>query len=162
MNGRKNGVKNAMIFDRLHHIKAQLENDRQRIKIEQENEKQHKTAVSYNLSITYYNDGINDLNTFIQYRNKQFMPEKTDPEIKGMIDSAANKLKKAQEKLGEIIMPDANTGLLIAQQQKAIANIQDHIKEQQNWLDLYLSKTKNKRKSMFYEKKTTWFGIPLN
>ena len=157
----RNGVKNAMIFDRLHHIRAQLENLNQRNKVQLENERQQKIAASYNQSIISYNDGINDYNSFIEYRNKQFIPEKSDAEIKGMLDTAAAKFNKAKEKLTEIANPDANIAILIAQQQKAIDNVQVHLKEQQDWLVIYFSKPKSKRKAMFYEKKTTWFGIPV-
>ena len=158
----KNGVKNAMIFDRLHHVKSQLEYYTRRNKAELENEQQRKTAAAYNLSIAAYNDGINDYNSFIQYRNKQFIPEQPDAAIRAMLDTAGNKLKRSKEKLSEITNADATTAVLVAQQQKAIENAMGHLKEQQDWLTLYFSKPKNKRKAMFYEKKTTLFGIPLD
>ncbi|MEO5591883.1 MAG: transglutaminase domain-containing protein [Chitinophagaceae bacterium] len=157
----KNGVKNGMIFDRLHHVKSQLEYYNQHHKAILENEKQQKISTAYNISIAYYNDGINDYNSFIEYRNKQFTPEKPDAEIKAMIDTAADKFKRAKEKLDEISTLDANAAILVAQHQKAIGNVQGHLKEQQDWLTTYLSKSKSKRKAMFYEKKITWFGIPV-
>jgi len=52
--------------------------------------------------------------------------------------------------------------LLITQLYKAIKDINFHTGEQQDWLSEYFSKSKSKRKSMFYEKKITWFGVPLN
>jgi len=154
----KNGIKNAMVFDRLHHIKAQLEYYAQRNKAEHEN----AITATYNLSIAYYNDAINNHNVFIEYRNKQFIPEKPDAGIQAMLDTVQHKLKMATEKLKETGTVDATTGLLIEQHRKAIDNAQARLNEQQEWLTLYFSKSKNKRKTMFYEKKTTWFGIPLN
>jgi len=147
----RNGVKNSLIYDRLQHIKLEIENDRQ-----------SKTINLYNSAIADYNDGINNFNEFIQYRNKQFVPHKTDPEIQSMIDAADNKLKESKMKLNEIKNPDSNTSLMILKQEKSIDDASTNVKEQQDWLKIYFSKGKSARKSMFYEHKVTWFGIPLN
>ncbi len=145
----KNGVKNSLVFDRLQHLKLAIENDRQA-----------KTIDLYNSAVVDYNDGINGLNDFINYRNKQFIPKKTDPEIQAMIDVADNKLKEAKDKLGQISNHDINTSNMIRQLTKSIDDASTQITEQQNWLKLYFSKGKSGRKSMFY--KVTWFGLPLN
>ena len=145
----KNGVKNSMVFDRLQHLKLEIENIRQT-----------KTVNLYNSAVADYNEGINMLNDFINYRNKQFIPKKTDPEIQSMIDVAGNKLKEAKNKLGEISSTDDNTANMIKQLIKSIDDSSKQMKEQQDWLKLYFSKSKSGRKSMFY--KVTWFGIPLN
>lgn len=145
----KNGVKNSLVFDRLQHLKLEIEND-----------KQTKTVNLYNSAVVDYNDAINSLNEFINYRNKQFTPKKTDPEIQSMIDVADNKLKDAKNKLGEISSTDVNTANMIRQLTKSIDDASKQMKEQQDWLKLFFSKSKSGRKSMFY--KVTWFGIPLN
>lgn len=145
----KNGVKNSLVFDRLQHLKLAIENDRQT-----------RTIDLYNSAVVDYNDGINGLNDFINYRNKQFTPKKTDPDIQTMIDVADNKLKETKNKLGQISNPNVNTANLIRQLIKSIDDASAQISEQQNWLKLYFSKSKSGRKSMFY--KVTWFGIPLN
>jgi hypothetical protein len=147
----KNGVKNSLVFDRLQHLKLEIENH-----------KQTKTIELYNSAIVDYNDGIYGFNDFINYRNKQFTPKKTDPEIQNMIDVADNKLKEAKTKLGEISNSDVNTIKMIQQLTKSIEDATSHVKEQQDWLKIYFSKSKFARKSMFYEKKITWFGIPVN
>lgn len=145
----KNGVKNSLVFDRLQHLKLEIENDRQT-----------KTINSYNSAVADYNEAINGLNEFINYRNKQFTPTKTDPEIQSMIDVADNKLKDAKNKLREVSSTEVNTANMIRQLTKSIDDASKQMKEQQDWLKLYLSKSKSGRKSMFY--KVTWFGIPLN
>lgn len=145
----KNGVKNSLVFDRLQHLKLAIENDRQT-----------KTINLYNSAVVDYNDGINALNDFINYRNNQFIPKKTDPEIQAMIDIVDDKLEDAINKLEQISNPDLNTANVIRQLKKSIDDASIQMKEQQNWLKLYFSKNKSGRKSMFY--KTTWFGIPLN
>ena len=145
----KNGVKNSMVFDRLQHLKLEIENDRQT-----------KTVNLYNSAVADYNDGMNALNDFINYRNKQFTPNKTDPEIQSMLDIADNKLKEAKNKLGQISNPNANASNMIRQLTKSIDDVSVQMKIQQNWLKLYFSKSKAGRKSMFY--KVTWLGVPLN
>ncbi|SFE02217.1 Transglutaminase-like superfamily protein [Chitinophaga sp. CF118] len=147
----KNGVKNSMVFDRLQHIKLEIENDRQ-----------NKIVRIYNAAGADYNEGVNYYNDFINYRNKQFIPKKEDPEIQQMIDAADNKLKIAKTKLAQIQNPDANITAMITQLNKSISDIAVHVTEQQAWLNLYLSKGKSGRKSMFYDRKVTWFGIPMN
>jgi Transglutaminase-like superfamily len=145
----KNGVKNSLIFERLRHLKLEIENDRLT-----------KNINLYNTAVVDYNEAINGLNEFINYRNKQFNPKKTDAEIQSMIDVADNKLKEAKNKLGEISSTDINTSNMISQLTKSIDDTTKQMKEQQDWLKLYFSKSKTGRKSMFY--KVSWFGIPLN
>jgi len=145
----KNGIKNSMIFDRLQHLRMEIEND-----------KQNKIINLYNSAVADYNEGVNSFNEFINYRNKQFTPKKTDPEIQAMIDVSDKKIKDAREKLEEISNPDNNTANMIRQLTKSIDDVSKQMKEQQDWLKLYFSKGKSGRKSMFY--KVTWFGVPLN
>ena len=147
----RNEVKNSLIYDRLQHIKLEIEHDRQ-----------SQSVNLYNSAVSDYNVGINKFNEFINYRNKQFTPKKTDPEIQSMIDDADNKLKGAKEKISEIKNPDTNTILIMSQLTKSIDDAATHVKEQQDWLKIYFTKGKSGRKSMFYERKVTWFGIPLN
>ncbi len=144
----KNGLKNSMVFDRLQHLKLEIENDRQT-----------KIINLFNSAVVDYNEGINGLNNFINFRNNHFMPMKTDPEIKNILDFTNNKLKEAKLKLEQIINPDANITNMIRQLTKSINDASMQIKEQQDWLKQYFSKSKSGRKSMFY--KVTWFGIPL-
>jgi hypothetical protein len=145
----KNGVKNSLIFDRLQHLKLEIEHD-----------KQSRTLNLYNSAVVDYNDGISGLNNFINYRNKQFTPKKPDSEIQVMIEVADIKFNDAKIKLGKISNPDATTANSIRQLTNSIEDASDQLKEQKDWLKLYFSKSKSGRKSMFY--KVTWFGIPLN
>ncbi len=142
-----NGIRNGMIFDRLQHIKMEIENGKINL---------------YNSAGVSYNEAINSLNAFIDYRNHQFIPQKEDADIQRMIDTVYTKLAETSAKLDSISNPDRNTATLVSQLTKATADAEVHAKEQQDWLTVYISKSKSKRKAMFYEKKITWFGIPLN
>jgi transglutaminase/protease-like cytokinesis protein 3 len=142
----RNGVMNALIFDKLQQIKMKIENYKKNI---------------YNSAVSDYNDAVNKYNDYINYKNDQFTPKKTDAEIQNMIDAADIKIKDAQSKLAQIKNPDANTANLIIQLTKSIDNVAKNVTEQLNWLKTYFSKGKLGRKAIFV-KKTTWFGIPLN
>lgn len=146
----KNGVKNSMIFDRLQHIKLEIENDRQT-----------KIMNLYNAAVGEYNEGINDFNEFINFRNRQFTPQKADPEILNMLDTPDNKFRSAKAQLSQIKNPDQNLANMILQLTRTIDDATAHLTEQQDWLKLYISKGKAARKSMFYERRVSIFGIPL-
>src|ERR1051325_9691522 len=98
-----------MIFDRLQHIKMEIENDRQ-----------NTIQNLFNTAVNDYNGGINSYNDFIQYRNKQFTPHKPDAEIQAMLDDSDTKLKSAKEKVLAIKNPDASQATSIVQLRKSI------------------------------------------
>jgi transglutaminase/protease-like cytokinesis protein 3 len=140
----KNGVKNSLIFDRLKHLKLEIESD-----------KQNKIVNLYNSAAADYNESTNRFNDFINYKNKQFTPIKADHEIQNMIDVVDKKLKEAKIKLGQISNPDANTINLISQLTISIADAASRLTEQIDWLKEYFSRGKNLRKAMFYERNET-------
>jgi hypothetical protein len=152
----KNGLKNAMLFDRLQQLRREVEIEKQNRMVEAQN----KIVNLYNAALENYNDGVNAFNAFIDYRNKQFKPERSDPEIQAMLDACANQVKEANSKLAQIKNPDASTANLIVNFRKQIGDLTARVDEQQEWLKKYFSKGKGGRRSMFT--KYTWFGIPLN
>jgi hypothetical protein len=145
----QNGVKNSLIFDRLQHLKIEIENFRN-----------SKAVNLYNLAIVDYNDGIKAFNDFINYRNKQFSPIKSDAEIQKMLDLVDQKFKEARTKVRQISNPEITLASMIPHLTKSLDEADQQLQEQQRWLKLYLSKKKPGRRSMFY--KVSWFGIPLN
>ena len=152
----KNGLKNSMLFDRLQHVKMKIEN----IKIDILNAEEKEKVGFYNSSIDDFNEGISSLNKFIDYRNKEFNPKKSDAEIQQMLDSAENKFTNATIHLTSIKNPGNNLTPLIPKLRQSIEDAILHLKEQKDWLKEYFGKGKMGRKSMF--RKYTWMGIPLN
>ena len=145
----QNGVKNSLIYDRLQHNKLEIEYYKNKMSVEK-----------YNSAVNIYNEGVNQLNRFIDYRNKQFTPAKPDNEIRQMVESAELSFTVAREVLHEIISPDANIAASIVQLNTAIDEAMFNLDEQNTFLDKYFSTGKMFRKSLFY--KYTWMGIPLN
>ena len=145
----QNGVKNSLVFDMLQHNKREIEYHNSKILVE-----------ASNSAVTLYNDGINRLNRFIDYRNKQFTPTRPDNEIKEMVDLADKSLSSSREKLKEIKNPDSNTANSITQLNKSIDEAVLNLNEQKAFLEKYFKTGKLFRKSLFY--KFSWMGIPLN
>jgi hypothetical protein len=141
----KNGVKNAMIFDRLSYKKREIEN---------------KRFEDFNHIVTLYNEGVNEFNAFIDYRNKQFKPIVSDDEIKKMIDAPKNKLINCQDLLNNLGPVDKSNLSNVNAVRKGLVDIIRQAEEQEMFVVKYLSKSRIARKSMFT--KVSWFGIPLN
>jgi hypothetical protein len=159
----KNGVNNAMIFDRLQHIRQEIENEKVKIKnkeIEAENSRQNVNVDLYNSASNEYNKWVNSFNDFINYRNNHFVPVRTDAAIQDMLNDAKIHLDDASNKVKKISNPGTNLSVSISSMYKALIEADNKTREQQEWLTNYFSKSKSARKQMFY--KYTWFGIPLN
>jgi hypothetical protein len=143
-----NGVKNSLIFDRLQHNKREIEYFQN-----------NKIVETFNSATNMYNDGIGQLNAFINYRNNQFTPKKEDSEIRQMVNVAEVSFKNSEDKLKEIKTTDANIARSIMQLEKSIDEATLNLNEQKAFLDKYFSTGKVFRKSLFY--KYTWMGIPI-
>jgi hypothetical protein len=143
-----NGVKNSLIFDRLQHNKREIEYYNNKMLVDR-----------FNGATNLYNEGIIELNRFIDYRNKQFTPKKTDSEIKQMVEVAENYLNHSRDKLKEIKTPDSNIATSIIQLNRSIDEVIVNLNEQKTFLDKYFSTAKVFRKSLFY--RYTWMGIPI-
>jgi hypothetical protein len=143
-----NGVKNSLIFDRLEHIKREIDYYTNNMIVER-----------FNSATNKYNEGIGQLNTFINYRNNQFVPKKTDAEIKQMVEDAGISFNDSRKILSEINNHDPNIAQSMVQLSKSIDEATLNLNEQKAFLDKYFSTNKIFRKSLFY--KYTWMGIPL-
>ena len=78
-----------------------------------------------------------------------------------MIDQVSIKVSDAKTKLNKMINPEPNVMPLTIQLNKSIDDAVTFVNEQLEWLKIYFSKGKSGRKLMFYEKKITWFGLPI-
>jgi transglutaminase superfamily protein len=164
----RNGVRNSMIFDRLEHLRREIEYEKQRIEYDKqkaENDKKqaeydqkNRVITLYNSALVDYNQSVHEFNAYIGYHNNQFKPERPDAEIQGMVDSTAADLKAASAKLDRIKDADSATNLLIAGFRRQIGDLSARVDEQQAWLKKYFAKGKLGRKNMFI--KYTWFGAP--
>jgi Transglutaminase-like superfamily len=147
----KNGLRNSLLFERLQYIKIQLENERQ-----------GQMIGLYNEAYSAFNEGVRLYNAFVEYRNKQFLPKKSDMEIQQMLDDAKSKFKQVRVDLKQIKEPDATLFKSIISLSGMLDDTSKQLVEQEDWLKSYFKKSEWERKSMFYERKMSLFGIPIN
>lgn len=133
--------KNNVILSRAKDLALNIEVDKKNIFV-----------FVYNTSVIDYNEGIKEYNKFIAYRNNKLMPTKPDKEIQGMLTSVKIKFDDAEEKLVSINNADQNLEKLVNKQLTKVIEAQNLVKEQQDWLTIYLSKNAKDRKWMFYQR----------
>ena len=104
----------------------------------------------YNSSMADLNDATTILNNFIEYRNKQFTPEKTDAELQALLDGIDNKLDSSLKKLDEVDKSQATLTLGTDPVRNRLNVLSVKIKEQKDFLNRYLNTDKSTRKSLFY------------
>lgn len=137
---KKNGVVNMMILNQLTYEKSKIEYY-----------KQVKTSIYFNTVVSLYNEGVNDLNKFIKYRNKQFKPVASDKELRAMIDGPRNKLLRCQEML-------ANFGFIEERHASSVNSIKQSLiesigqtEEHAAFVNAYLRRSEVVRETMFYK-----------
>jgi hypothetical protein len=145
----QNGVRNSLIFERLQHNRREIEYYYDSLRVER-----------FNSAVFSYNEGINHLNRFIDFRNRQFTPGKQETEIREMVYNAERSLLNARLILKEINDPGSNTAASILQLSRSIDEAMMNLNEQKLFVDKYFKTGKMFRKTLFY--KYTWMGIPLN
>jgi hypothetical protein len=134
----KNGINNALIETQYTYLKNLAIYFDQKSNIE----KLNAIVVQYNISVNQFND-------FVNYRNKQFQPAIPDYQIKEMIENPRVQMEKCQELLSIL----GDTGLqnvaiinsLKSNIDKTLIQVRKHLE----FVNLYLSKSKNSRKTMF-------------
>lgn len=145
----KNEHTNQLIAD----YKSHLENDI--------NTLQANVSIEiFNNAVNIMNQGIADLNEFIAYRNKQFLPKKADAGIQLMLDNVELSLKRYKLELSKIKFLEPTLRNAIADSDKLFEDVTKAYLEQKEFLDKYISTSKMFRKSLFYN--YYWMGIPLN
>lgn len=145
----KNGVKNAMILERLEGKKKEMTYLRKNSNVEK-----------LNSIVNNYNEAVDLLNDFVHYRNNKFKPTLSDDEISSMIQAPIEKLAKCQDAIYTVGSVGTDNSSNLTSLRKSINDVLAQAKEHELFVQEYLSKSKIARKSMFT--KVFWFGVPLN
>lgn len=120
------------------------------------NREAQKSNLAYNTAVTQFNDYVN-------YRNKQFQPERSDEEIGQMLKPVEAGLLEAGAGYGRIVRgcPDRDFVAQVENNLKMVRDLQSRVKEESDFVDKYLATKKNKRRNLFYTRTYSWFGIPI-
>ncbi len=137
---QKNELYNPLVKDNHNYIKMNIEMI-----------SQDKDVELYNLSVDELNDATAIFNNFIQYRNERFTPEKTDAELKALLDGIDTKLLSSLQKLDEIDKSQATFTIGTHHVRDRLNALLERVKDQRNFLERYLSTAKSDRASLFYK-----------
>jgi transglutaminase/protease-like cytokinesis protein 3 len=133
-----NGIVNSMIIEELTII---------------DNEILHYETVNitnyYNKAVEEINKAANNLNIFIDYRNKQFQNINDEDLIK-IINSSKNHCVNAELILDNIQSDDKNIMSSVSDLKKFIIDMKNNILEQKKFLNKYVTTPEYRRKQLFY------------
>ena len=145
-----NGIKNTLTFMRLSYLKTEIAYY------------QNNQIVSlFNNASANYNNASILFNQYINYKNNQFIPKKTDAQIKKMIDTTANLLNESKNKLLEIKNPTQNITSNIGSLQKMQNELKTRLDEEIYFVNTYIGTPKTKRNALFYKKTYSLLGMPI-
>ena len=112
---------------------------------------QDKDVDLYNSSVDELNEATAIFNNFIHYRNERFTPEKSDAELKALLDGIDTKLLSSLKKLDEIDKSQATFTIGTHHVRDKLNALLERVKDQRNFLERYLSTAKSERASLFYK-----------
>lgn len=111
---------------------------------------------------SYSNNAINGFNEYINYKNNQFTPAVEDEEINKMLPKIEEDLYKSEDIFSEIRkLGNEEINEQINQNLKHQNELKNRIKEEKEFVKLYLATKKNKRRDLFYKKTYSIFGLPV-
>lgn len=137
----ENGVNSYLIYLTLQQYKNEIESIYY-----------NKVISKYDSAVYAYKESVYLFNQFIDSRNNQFKPDKSDLEIKQNIDSVEKSLVAAKRYIDKIKNPNPKMSSSVEHLYKSIELLNINIEEQKKFLEKYFNTPKNYRKSLFYEK----------
>lgn len=132
-----NGISNYLDYDNLYHIKFNIKNYYQRITKEQ-----------YNNALNYFNEGIFLFNEYIEYKNKYYLPYKSDEEIRQILDNINDTFNLSLIQLEGIENIPTNLEKSIKQLEKLVQQTLNDLTYQKENLDKYLITSKKYRETL--------------
>ena len=109
------------------------------LKLETELIYQDRDMALYDSSVENYNSAIKIFNAFLNYRNNQFRPAKSNEEVTTMFDGVSRLIASANQNIKEIKSSKAVLSLDTGDIQKKLTDLSVKMKEQKEYLKTYLS-----------------------
>ncbi len=115
-----------------------------------------------NQSTNYLNEGIAQYNDYINFKNKQFKPIKSDEEISKLLPKITIQINKSKQEMVEIPEEYLLTNKeFVLNNNKLASDLDLKVKDETIFVEKYLTTKKNKRNDLFFIKKYTVFGVPV-
>lgn len=130
---------------------SMVRNNNNYIKMNIEMINQDKDADLYNSAVADVNDATSNFNGFVDYRNKQFTPQKTDAELQACLDGIDKKLLSSLRKLDQVDRSEATFTLGTGPVRARITQLMERLKEQKDFVNRYTNTDKSNRQSLFYK-----------
>ncbi len=96
-----------------------------------------------------YTRTVQQINAFIDYRNRLFVPERPEPEIRATLDSIALSLERVKFELGKLAKDDDNIRRNMSQVQLSISDADKWLINQEAFVKKYYSTKRLFRKMLF-------------
>lgn len=104
----------------------------------------------YNASMNELNDATTILNNFIEYRNNQFIPAKSDAELEALLNGVDDRVDSSLKKLDEVDKSKSTLTLGTEPVRERLNALSKKIALQKDFLKRYLNTDKGQRQSLFY------------
>ncbi|NIG57093.1 transglutaminase domain-containing protein [Chitinophaga sp. Cy-1792] len=144
---RRYGVSNAYVSNELSYLMQVLDVTKHNEEVDITN----KEVGKYNWANSKYNRLVVDFNDYINFKNNQFTPAKTDEEIRNWMDSMVKDLAAIQKLVGEIQFTDDHNKQQVEDTKRMVTQMKTRIDEEQAFVTKYLKTGKLFRKSLFYK-----------
>ena len=139
----QNGLYNKLVKQRLDYNKMQIEIIRQ-----------DKDVNLYDSAVANLNGAMNIYNTFIQYRNKQFIPLIPDKNLSKLLAGIEAKLLNAFKQLEEINRTEATFTFSTEVVRDKINALSKRVQEQEQFIKHYINTPAANRQTLFYNEVT--------
>ncbi len=115
-----------------------------------------------NVAGTQFNHATEEYNAYINFKNKQFTPQRTDAEIAKIMPSITEILNNTKAEVKTIPVDfNENSASFIQSLNKQITELSSKVETETTFIKKYLATKKNRRKELFYTKIYTVYGVPV-
>ena len=139
----QSGIYNTLVKNRHEFTKMNIEIIRE-----------DKDVDLYNSSVADLNTATTIYNNFVEYRNKQFMPSITENALEALLNGIDGRLSSAHKKLNEIDKTEAVFKFSTEEIRNRLSALAVRVKEQKDFLKLYLNTASASRQTLFYKQVT--------
>ncbi len=111
---------------------------------------------------SYYNLATEEYNMYINFKNKQFTPQKPDSAIAQMMPTVKEWLNRSNQSIALLPKEFTETNASYIQNlKKQLVEMNEKAETESKFVGKYLATKKNKRRDLFYTKVYTIYGIPV-